>query len=126
MVATNGIISTVAGNGILGYSGDSGPATNATLNRPLGAVLDAYGNLFIADEYNNRVRKVIIQGPKLALNNVSFGNAGAYDVVVSNPYGSVTSSVVNLTVTPPLLISPVGFTVASTEGFRLAVYGQIV
>jgi hypothetical protein len=36
---------------------------------------------------------------------VGFGNAGAYDVVVSNPYGSVTSSVVNLTVTLPVILS---------------------
>ena len=84
--------------GLTGYSGDGGAATNAELNYPEGVAVDATGNLFIADYYNNRIRKVVIQGPTLVLNDVGFGNAGAYDVVVSSPYGSVTSSVVNLTI----------------------------
>ena len=49
MVGTNGIISTVAGKGALGFSGDGGAATNAQLIRPEGLVVDASGNLFIAD-----------------------------------------------------------------------------
>ncbi len=102
-VSTNGIITTVAGNGFGGYSGDRGEATNAELYYPYGVAVDATGNLFIADSENNRIRKVVIQGPTFCLNDVGVGNAGAYDVVVSSPYGSVTSSVVNLTVTlPPL------------------------
>ena len=48
-VGTNGIITTVAGNGTAGYSGDGGPATNAELNYPYGVAVDATGNLFIAD-----------------------------------------------------------------------------
>jgi hypothetical protein len=68
--------------------------------------VDATGNLFIADTSNDRIRKLVIQGPTLGLNDVEFGNAGAYDVVVSGPYGSVTSSVVNLTVTLPPLLAP--------------------
>jgi len=47
-VGTNGIISTVAGNGVQGYSGDGGPATNAALPQPYAVALDAFGNLFIA------------------------------------------------------------------------------
>ena len=46
---TNGIITTVAGNGTAGYSGDGGAATNASLNYPNGVAVDAFGNLFIAD-----------------------------------------------------------------------------
>ena len=57
-VQVNGIISTVAGNGTNGYSGDGGAATNAQLNSPGGMAVDASGNLFIADLANNRVRKV--------------------------------------------------------------------
>jgi hypothetical protein len=101
-----GIITTVAGNGQGGYSGDGGAATNAQLNLPFSTAVDATGNLFIADTANHRIREVIILGPTLVLNNAGFGNAGAYDVVVSNPYGSVTSSVVNVTVTlPPVILS---------------------
>jgi hypothetical protein len=96
-VGPSGVIMTVAGNSGYGYSGDGGAATSSTLYSPVGVAVDAAGNLFIADTYNNRIRKVVFQGPSLALNSVGVSNVGAYDVVVSNPYGSVTSSVVNLT-----------------------------
>jgi streptogramin lyase len=55
---TNGTIRTVAGNGKQGFSGDGGPATNASLNWPDGLTIDGVGNLFIADTFNFRVRKV--------------------------------------------------------------------
>ncbi|MCF6252838.1 MAG: hypothetical protein L3J75_16450, partial [Methylococcaceae bacterium] len=55
--ATTGIISTVAGTGVFGFSGDGGPATAAQLNGLNGIALDASGNLFIA-EFNNRIRRV--------------------------------------------------------------------
>ena len=55
-VDTNGVISTIAGNGYPGYSGDGGPATMAQLSTAWGAVLDAAGNIFIADSGNNAIR----------------------------------------------------------------------
>src|SRR5208337_2269787 len=55
---TNGVITTVAGNGTYGFSGDGGPATNAQLYEPLGVAVDSAGNLYIADTYNYRIRKV--------------------------------------------------------------------
>jgi len=45
----DGVITTVAGDGVAGYSGDGGPAPSAELNSPGGAAVDAFGNLFIAD-----------------------------------------------------------------------------
>ncbi len=54
----SGIIYTVAGNHIQGYSGDGGQATSAQLNNPIGIALDDSGNLYISDFYNNRIRKV--------------------------------------------------------------------
>ena len=57
-VSTNGVITTVAGNGLYGFSGDGGPATAARLFRPSGVTVDAFGNVFIADTFNNRIRKV--------------------------------------------------------------------
>ena len=54
----NGVISTVAGNGTLGYSGDDGPATSAQLSWPAGVAVDSAGNLYVADQNNNRIRKV--------------------------------------------------------------------
>ncbi|MCY4595485.1 MAG: NHL repeat-containing protein, partial [Bryobacterales bacterium] len=53
-----GVITTVAGTGALGYGGDSGPAVNARLGDPSAVAVDASGNLYIADGWNHRVRKV--------------------------------------------------------------------
>ncbi len=55
---SNGVITTIAGNGTQGFSGDNGPATSAQLSNPNGVAVDAAGDVYIADEYNNRVRKV--------------------------------------------------------------------
>jgi sugar lactone lactonase YvrE len=55
---SNGIITTIAGNYTNAFSGDFGPATQASLNGPAGIAVDAVGNVYIADLYNDRVRKV--------------------------------------------------------------------
>ena len=61
-VATNGIITTIAGNGTAAYTGDGGPATNATLDYPSGVAADASGTVFIADLDNQCIRKVDTNG----------------------------------------------------------------
>ena len=53
---SNGVITTVAGNGTLGFSGDNGPAISAQLNFPFGVAVDSTGNLYISDA--NRIRKI--------------------------------------------------------------------
>jgi sugar lactone lactonase YvrE len=53
-----GIITSVAGANVAGFSGDNGPANKAQLNQPTDIALDTAGNLYIADSYNNRIRKV--------------------------------------------------------------------
>ena len=53
-----GVIGTVAGTGVAGFSGDNGPAVNAQLDVPCGLALDSAGNLYIAEYYNNRIRKL--------------------------------------------------------------------
>jgi sugar lactone lactonase YvrE len=53
-----GVITTVAGSGVQGFSGDNGPAIAANLDSPAGLALDAAGNLYIADSHNHRIRKV--------------------------------------------------------------------
>lgn len=55
---SNGVITTIAGDGVQGYRGDQGPATEAQLDGPSGIAVDAAGDVFIADTYNNRIRKV--------------------------------------------------------------------
>jgi uncharacterized protein (TIGR03437 family) len=62
MVSPAGTISTVAGNGHPGFSGDGGPASAAQLNQPYDVALDAAGNLYIADYGNQRVRQVATNG----------------------------------------------------------------
>jgi sugar lactone lactonase YvrE len=57
--AASGTISTVAGTGTPGYSGDGGPATSAQLAAPAGVALDAAGNLYIADASNSVIRRVL-------------------------------------------------------------------
>jgi DNA-binding beta-propeller fold protein YncE len=56
--AATGIISTIAGNGQAGYSGDGGPATEAALNEPYGVVVDRAGNIYTADRLNHCVRRI--------------------------------------------------------------------
>jgi sugar lactone lactonase YvrE len=62
MVNRHGVISTVAGRGVAGYSGDGGPAVDARLNTPWGVLLDQKDNLFIADSENHVIRKVSPDG----------------------------------------------------------------
>ncbi len=57
-VSPSGLVSTIAGTGSAGYSGDGGLATNATLNTPTGITMDAAGDLFIADQGNSLIRRV--------------------------------------------------------------------
>jgi trimeric autotransporter adhesin len=57
-VDTLGVISTVAGTGVKGFAGDDGPATSAQFDWPMGVVVASSGNLYIADQVNNRIRKI--------------------------------------------------------------------
>ncbi len=91
-VSTAGIVSTVAGTGVAGFSGDGGSAANAQLSAPGGLAFDPSGNLLIADTGNNRVRKVTANGTitTLAGNGIP-GFAGdaaaAASAQLSGPYG---------------------------------------
>lgn len=61
-IDTDGIISTIAGNGIKGYSGDGGLATDAQLYGPFGITFDNNNNLYIGERYNNVIRKIDTNG----------------------------------------------------------------
>ena len=94
-------ISTVAGNGGLSSSGDSGPATSAQLNTPLGVAVDRAGNLFIADSQNNTIRRVSAGGTisTFAGNSVpgSSGDGGAPTAAQLNgPQGVAVDAAGNL------------------------------
>lgn len=61
-ISTSGIVTTVAGNGTYGFSGDGGPATAARLNYPCQVGIDNAGNIYIPDSRNHRIRKVSTSG----------------------------------------------------------------
>ena len=75
-VSGDGTISTVAGNGMTGYSGDGGAARNAWLNGPESVAVDAAGNLYIADTFNGRIRRVAVDGTISTAAGV--GSTGVY------------------------------------------------
>jgi sugar lactone lactonase YvrE len=84
-VSTAGIITTIAGSGAPGYSGDGGPATSAQLNGPTGVAVDGLGNLHIADTRNGRIRKVRPDGTIVTI-------AGAGDAAYSGDGGAATAA----------------------------------
>jgi len=61
-IDATGTVTTVAGNGVMGYVGDGGPAIAASLSYPTSLVFDAAGNLYIADSWNHRIRKIGVDG----------------------------------------------------------------
>ena len=99
-LAPNGIITTVVGNGLAGYSGDGGAATSATLRVPEQAELDAFGNMFIADSGNNVIRKVDVNGiiTTVAGNGfgASIGDANGEGGGYSGDGGPATKAELNL------------------------------
>jgi uncharacterized protein (TIGR03437 family) len=73
---SNGVITTVAGNGTAGYSGDNGPALNAQLSGPAGLAMGSAGNVYVADSYNKRIRVLIPAPPQISLAGI--GSAASY------------------------------------------------
>ncbi len=80
MISTAGMITTVAGNGNQGFSGDGGAATSAALNGNFGVALDLLGNLYIADSTNNRIREVYgaVAGQTPIVTTAGFTNGASF------------------------------------------------
>lgn len=91
-VTPAGVISTVAGNGTPGFSGDGGPAISAQLHDPSGVAVDSVGNLYIADTTHARIRKVTPEG---VISTVA-GNGGIWGA--SGDGGPATSAALMFTV----------------------------
>jgi cysteine-rich repeat protein len=91
-VELDGTITTVAGTGQYGFSGDGGPATRAQLAKPDGVAIDASGQVYIADTYNHRIRKVALDGTITTIagdGNGTYGGDGgpATSASLFNPNG---------------------------------------
>ncbi len=100
-VAPDGIITPVAGNGTGGNTGDHGPATAAELHNPAGLAVDPSGNLFIADEGNNVIRKVDSSGTITTVagngsSTHSGDNGPATSAGIAVPYGVAEDPAGNL------------------------------
>jgi uncharacterized protein (TIGR03437 family) len=126
-----GIISTIAGTGTAGHTGDGGPAIGATLNDPGSVALDAAGNLYIAELSNNDVRKITPQGIiSTVAGNTTIGHGGdggpAINAQLIDPQGAIVDQAGNLYITDEdnqliRMVSPSGIinTIAGngTKGF---------
>ena len=109
IAASTGIITTVAGNGTRGFSGDGGAATSAELNQPQAVALDAAGNMYITDTINSRVRKVD-------------ATTGIITTVAGN--GSVTSSGDGGPATNAGLVQPAGIALDSADNIFVTDSGE--
>ncbi|MBB1287184.1 T9SS type A sorting domain-containing protein [Flavisolibacter sp. BT320] len=101
--AADGKVSTVAGNGTAGYTGDGGAATAASLRQPYGIAVDASGNLYISDYGNHCIRKVSVADGK-----------------ISTVAGSGTGGFANGTGTAALFNNPSGITLAGNDVLYIA------
>ncbi|MFC8229753.1 RICIN domain-containing protein [Streptomyces sp. NPDC057287] len=91
-IAADGKITTVAGTGVAGFSGDGAPATEARLNSPLAIVVDSTGTLYISDHNNHRVRMVSADGKITTVAGTGTGGfsgdgAPALSAQLNNPLG---------------------------------------
>jgi len=120
---TNGIITTVAGNGTPGFSGDNGPATGAELFEPAGVAVDSAGDLFVTEIFGGPIRKITngiittIAGTGATVGGFSGDNGPATSAQLYQPAGLAVDSAGNVYVAdtlnnrirllqPPLSINP--------------------
>jgi sugar lactone lactonase YvrE len=90
-IHTDGIITTIAGNGNSGYSGDGGQATAAKLNSPYDVCVDASGNLYVADKGNHAIRKI---NPNGIITTVA-GIGGSLNYGFTGDEGNATAAKLN-------------------------------
>ena len=122
VMASTGIITTVAGIGTQGFSGDGGSALSAELNRPYAARIDSLGNMYIVEQYNQRVRKVIgvYPGSPVIMGNTTICNGKSTTLTASGgtTYSwSTGESASTITVSPS---ATVVYTVTATTGTFVA------
>lgn len=109
-VDVDGRISTIAGNGLPGFSGDGGPAISARLNHPKGIAVDGSGNIFVADSENARIRLITPDGVITTLAGTGKpGHSG----------DGASARAAQLAAPAGLALSPSGALLVADEGNRL-------
>ena len=117
-VSPDGTITSVAGNGVPGYSGDGGLATDASLNNPSGPAVDTAGNLYIADSSNARIPKVTPDGMITTV-------AGGSGIGFSGDGGQATSA--GLAFPSAVAVDPFGtLYIADTDNHRIRKVDSII
>jgi len=124
VAASTGDISTVAGNGTAGYSGNGGPATSAELYYPFGVALDASGNIYIADTQNNRVR-MVCAGTTSPIHGTTCPAAGDI-ILLAGVSSSCSYSGNGAPATSAGLCGPRGLVVSSSGNLYFSDYGNYV
>ncbi len=92
-ISTSGIITTIAGTGTAGLTGDGGAATSATFYYPAGLTMDATGNIYVVDEWNNRIRKISASG--IVSTIAGTGSTGFMNGGYSGDGGAATAAQIN-------------------------------
>jgi type IX secretion system substrate protein len=122
-VNTAGIISTFAGNGTEGYSGDGGLATAAEFNAPFGITFDATGNMYVADFLNNVIRfisapaVVTVNAPALCIGNTSTLTANGATTYTWSPATTLSATTGSVVVANPTLTTT--YSVNATNNFTV-------
>lgn len=108
-ISPAGIVTTIAGSGVPGYSGDMGPATSAQLLFPRGIAVDSSGNVYFSDEGNNVIRELQVSAPAITsagvVNAASYGpqiSAGALASIFGTNITGESGSATSLPLTPGL------------------------
>jgi uncharacterized protein (TIGR03437 family) len=104
VLASTGIISTIAGDGTVGYSNGNGTALSAELNGVGQIALDTHGNLYLADSINNEIRKIVLStgtistfaGSAIGVSGYSGDEGQAANALLNNPTGVAVDSAGNV------------------------------
>lgn len=115
-INSSGMISTIAGTGVVGYFGDGGPATAAEFNNDVGcSAIDQYGNLYITDLWNHRVRRITYNNTGIKEINTTAHEAMLYPNPANNEINLLTDEG---TINNISIVNTIGKTVYSYAGYQ--------
>jgi len=115
-VTPDGTVTSVAGNGTSGYSGDGGPSTSANLYHPSSVAVDSVGNLYITDTANNLIRKVdLADAPALSFANTYIDGASASQEVTVLNLGNEALTISQISTAPNFTLGGSGTSCSSSS-----------